>query len=90
MTIDDADLPELCLALVGCNRGGERIVAIRRGRGGYYRTDYDSPNATLAQARALVDELNASLGVSEDQKGLMILRSMGKWPQAATAETTVH
>lgn len=90
MTLEDYDLPELCVALIGCNPPGERIVAIRRGKGGYYRTDYDSPNATLAEARAIVDELNATLGVSEEQKGLMIMRSMAKWARAEADEATIH
>lgn len=90
MTTEDDELPELCLALIGCNPAGERIVAIRRGKGGYYRTDYDTPATTLAQARKIVDELNATLGVSEDEKGLMILRSMVKWAQAEATETAIH
>lgn len=83
MTIADQDLPDMCLALIACHPAGERIVVVRRGRGGYWTTDYDAPDMTLEEARKLVDELNEALGVSEDAKGVMILRSMSKWETGA-------
>jgi len=83
MTIPDHELPDLCLALIACHPAGERIVAIRRGRGGYWSTDYDTPHMTLEEARQLVDELNEALGVSDDAKGVMVLRSMTQWEGAA-------
>ena len=57
--------PELCFALISCYPPGQRIVAIKSGESGYFATTLD--NASLEQARAVVDRLNQKLLVSEDQ-----------------------
>lgn len=90
MTLDDDDLPEMCLALIACYPAGERIVAIRRGRGGYWRTEYDRPDLSLEEARKVVDELNDTLDVKADQQAEMVLRSMGQWARSEGPEGTVH
>lgn len=76
------ELPPLSVALIACHPPGQRIVAVRRGQGGYFATDYDGPEKSLAEARAIVDYINGRLGVSEEQKTTMVLRSMGRWPFA--------
>lgn len=84
-TNDSGTLPALCYALLACNPAGERIVAIRRGRKGYFTTSLDAPSQSLEQARAMVDLLNSKLGVSEFQKQAMIGGSMFGWGERHSA-----
>ena len=79
MSTPTDDLPDLCFALIACYPAGQRIVAIKNGEGGYYTTDLDEEHYSVEQARAVVDKWNESLGVNEEQKTAMVLRSMNVW-----------
>lgn len=74
-----AMLPELCYATLACNTPGQRIVIIKRGESGYYGTDLDRPDLSLAQVSQLVVKLNNRLDVSPPQKEAMITGSMLGW-----------
>ncbi len=50
-------LPEVCYAVMECNEPGSRIVALKRGQSGYYKTDYDNAQLDAAKLDVIVNRL---------------------------------
>jgi hypothetical protein len=74
-----ARLPNLCYALIDCREPGSRIVLIKAGESGYYKTDVDRPTLELDAAREIVDRLNSRLGVTPRQVEAMACGSAFGW-----------
>lgn len=74
-----ARLPTLCYALMDSREPGSRIVLIKAGESGYYKTDVDRPTLELDAAREIVDRLNSRLGVTPRQVEAMVCGSAFGW-----------
>jgi hypothetical protein len=72
-------LPDVCYAVMEGNEIGNRIVALKRGETGYFKTDYDIPQLDVGQLETVVNRLNALLEVSSQQKEAMLAGSMFGW-----------
>ena len=72
-------LPRLCFAFIACHPAGERIVGIRRGQTGYFKTTLDDPGLTVENALDIVAAYNEKLEVSREQKEAMVSGSMFGW-----------
>lgn len=66
-----SSLPEQCYSVLP---GSGKLIVIKKGESGYYRTDIDMGGKT--ENRALADEYNAKLGVSKAQEQAMFAGSM--------------
>ncbi len=69
-------LPEKCFALIACNEPGDRIVILKRGERGYFKTTLDSDRINLQHARDIVATYNKKLGVARSEKEAMIAGSL--------------
>lgn len=68
---------EMCYFVIRSADPGKRIVIIKHGESGYFETDLDrGPIETAAQLEGYVDELNAQLGVTPQERDVMVARSM--------------
>jgi len=76
-------LPQMCFAFLEGALPGERIVAIRRGEKGCYRTSLDDAETSVDQARELVDTMNRKLCISDEEREAMLGGSMFGWDTAA-------
>lgn len=65
------NLPERCYSTL---LGTGKVVILKRGETGYYKTDI--PYTSREDARALVDEYNRKLGVTKAQEAAMSAGSM--------------
>lgn len=70
-------LPDMCFSFSHHAAPGKYVIAIKHGETGYYPTTYDEPDPE--KAKALVDHLNAKLGVSQEQRECMENGSMFGW-----------
>lgn len=65
------NLPEQCYSVLS---GSDKIIIIKRGEKGYFKTDI--PVTDKDEARSIVNEYNTKLGVSRSQEGAMKAGSM--------------
>lgn len=72
-------LPALCYVVRACNSPGSRIVAVRVGELGFVPTRFDCEEFALHEVRAVVDRLNARLGVTPTQKEAMLAGAVNGW-----------
>lgn len=72
-------LPEQAFAFIACHPAGERIVCVRRGERGYFKTTLDDASLTVERAKAIVKTYNDRLGVTLEQKSAMIAGSLFGW-----------
>lgn len=75
----DPALPRLCAGLLHGASKGNRIVLIQRGQSGTWQTCYDHPELTPEQVEAVIDRLNADLGVTKPQRAAMEHGSLFGW-----------
>lgn len=71
-----AKLPEKAFAFIACHEPGNRVVAVRRGESGYFKTDLDRVGASSDEAKAMVERYNRKLGVSLEQKAALLFGSL--------------
>lgn len=69
-------LPEHSFAIDRTAAPGERIIRIKRGELGYYKTDLDSADYPMDDVIRRVDRYNERLGVSAEQAAAMQHGSM--------------
>lgn len=67
-------LPALCFTVEIVTH---KVVMLKKGESGYYPTRYETNSE--AEAKQLVDELNADLGVDKAQAEAMFVGSMFGW-----------
>lgn len=72
-------LPDVCYLLMQEHEPGSRIVVLKRGQSGYYKTNYDTRQTDITELEAIVDGLNRLLGVTPNQKKAMLAGSLFGW-----------
>jgi len=80
----------ICYVIIPGNQPGKRIGVVKQGEAGYYEArGYDDATESVEQAQALVNGLNATLGIPEEVAQSALYGSMFGWhvPAAAVANT---
>ena len=75
--------PEFCYVVVPAAAPGKRIGIVKRGKKGYYLTNFDSPKASGRTISDFVAGMNALLGVDTAEAQAMLNDSMFGWDVAA-------
>ena len=75
--------PEFCYVVVPGAAPGKRIGIVKRGKKGYYLTNFGSPKASGRTISDFVAGMNALLGVDTAEAQAMLNDSMFGWDVAA-------